>query len=432
VRRSTVTDDDLIRRWLDERPGDWRAWARVDELGALTPEGLDAVEWAAGVVADFYGDDWFRRNLDRFPNPLFSIYDHPLSHGIAAVRHIERAARIALLPPTVREALCDGRNGIRHSDSWNDFDHLDVVLELVGLALRDGWQVECEVLTERGRLPDLRVSRSGFAYSIEVTTQGFDSLTRKEGKQSELLRDHQLRIEIGRGVDCATRLERLLSDAELVTFVAELDRAAVTTATKGAPTEFDLGYASASVHPRGERPGTTSYEGPILGVDLWPRFATRLREKAEQLADGGRGWIRIDEGGGLMAFTSVYHLPPEEQLGLLVHRIAESLAEYHYVQGVIMSHGAGPDWMPLAREFGLAERVSGSSVLELRLPGSRRRRTYIVRLPRRGLVLPEQLVVDPARWYRNEASWLDWALQQLDMARLESLVRSESIRRLLP
>lgn len=427
-----VSESDFVQRCLDARPRDWRSWAAIDDPGALTPAGVDAIEWATGMVADFYSDDWFVRSLDRFPNPLFSMYDHPLSHGIAAVRHIERAARIALLPAPVRNALSEGRNGIRRSESWDDFDHLDVVLEVAGLALRSGWQVECETPTASGRLPDLRVVRAGVGYSIEVTTQGFDRLTRREGRQADRLRDQQFRIEIGRGVDCVTRVARLLSEEELATFVAELDRAAMATAATGRSEELDLGYASATVHPQGERPGTTSYEGPMLGVDLWPRFATRLEDKARQLSSGGRGWIRIDEGGGLMAFTSVYHLPPEQQLGILVQRITESLAPYPHVQGVIMSHGAGPDWTPLARELGLIERTTGSTIMEMRLPGSRRRRTYVVRQPQRGILLPDHLVVDPASWYGREASWLDWALGQLGIAPVGSLVQRESIRRLLP
>jgi hypothetical protein len=59
--------------------------------------GWQVIGWATDVVADFFGDEWFRRNLENFSHPLLSMYDHPLSNRIAAVRHIERAARIALL-----------------------------------------------------------------------------------------------------------------------------------------------------------------------------------------------------------------------------------------------------------------------------------------------------------------------------------------------
>ncbi len=424
-----VADADVVRRFLEQHQT-WEDWARVDEPGALTPAGVEAVKWAAEVVAEFYTDEWFQRNLERWPNPLLSLYDHPLSRPMAAVRHVERAARIALVPPAARQALSEGTNGIRRSNSWDEFDHLDVVLEVIGLALRDSWQVECEVPTGCGRRPDIRVTRSGFSYSIEVTTQGFDRSAREEERQSERLRDYQLRIECGRGVGCAVRIERLLSEEELQTFVAALDQAALATTTTGDNSEVDLAYATATVRPGARRPGTTSYEGPAVGVDLWPRFAKRLCEKAQQVEGAGRGWIRIDEGGGLIAFTPVYHLAPVERLSLLIRRISEVIAEYPHVEGVIISHGAGPDWTPLTREVGVVERTTSSAVWERRLPGSRRRTTYVVRTPRRGLLLP--VVVDPARWYNAEPSWLDWALHQLGIGPVESLVRTETTRRLLP
>ena len=98
----------------------------------------------------------------------------------------------------------------------------------------------------------------------------------------------------------------------------------------------------------------------------------------------GRSWIRIDEGGGLLALTQAYHLPIEEKLGWLMHNTAIGLADFQHVEGVVISHGAEPDWNPMANLAGVTERVSGSAVIERRLPGGRRRRTYLVRLDRVG------------------------------------------------
>jgi hypothetical protein len=193
--------------------------------------------WATDVVAEFFGDDWFRRNLENFSHPLLSMYDHPLSNRIAAVRHIERAARIALLPEDVKGALSEGPNGICRSASSDEFDHLDIVLEVIGLALRDGWEVGCEVPTRAGRLPDVRAARSGFAYSIEVTAQGFDRNLRATRRQGDRLSGEQFRIEFGRAVECVTRVVRLLSDEEFSEYVSALDQAAVEVSDSHHPTE---------------------------------------------------------------------------------------------------------------------------------------------------------------------------------------------------
>ncbi len=276
------------------------------------------------------------------------------------------------------------------------------------------------------------MARSGFAYSIEVTTQGFDRSLRATRRQGDRLSDEQFRLEFGHSVECVTRVARLLSDEEFSEYISALEQAAAATSESHDLAEFDLGFASASVYPKGERPGTTTHEGPMLDGDLWPRFATRLRTKAEQTMGSGRSWIRIDEGGGLLALTQAYHLPIEEKLGWLMHNTAIGLADFQHVEGVVISHGAEPDWNPMANLAGVTERVSGSAVIERRLPGGRRRRTYLVRLDRGGIVLPRHLLLDPGSWYGGEDRWLDWALNYLGKPSIQTLVQGESRRELLP
>ena len=69
-------------------------------------------------------------------------------------------------------------------------------------------------------------------------------------------------------------MARLLSDEEFSEYISALEQAAAATSESHDLAEFDLGFASASVYPKGERPGTTTHEGPMLDGDLWPRFAT--------------------------------------------------------------------------------------------------------------------------------------------------------------
>lgn len=427
-----LSDEERIREIISQLPTDWHSWAKAPETSAVTSKGWRVVDWATDVVADFYGDDWFRRNLEGFSNPLFSMYDHPLANPIAVVRHIERAARIALLPGDVKEVLSTGPNGIHLSNSSNDFDHLDLVLEVMGLALRDGWEVGCEVPTARGKLPDVRVTRGGFSYSIEVTTQGFDRKLRSTQRQGDRLFAEQTRIEFENDVESVTRMTDELSDDEFSGYVTALSDAAANTAATLNPTEFDLGFASASVYPKGQRPDTTSHEGPMLTGDMWPRFGARLRTKAKQTIEGDRSWIRIDESGGLMTFTQAYHLPVEGKLGWLLHNTSLELADFPHVEGVIISHGAEPDWNSNEKELGIVESVSGSAAFDRRLPGRRRRRAYILKLRRSGITLPDHLVMNPSNWYADEERWLDWALNSLGMPAIGTAVEGEAYRKLLP
>lgn len=397
----------------------------------MTEVGFDVVQWATDVASTFYGDEWFARSIDARSHPLFSMYDYPLRNPIAVVRHIERAARIALLPDSVGDILANGVNGIRESVSVDEFDHLDLVLEMIGLALRDDWGINVEMPNASGRLPDINLSRSGFTYAIEVTAQGTDRNFRATERQGQLIHDLQWQVEFSYGVDCVTRVSAVLSDGQVAEFAEALDGAGARSAEMQAPTDFDLGFASASVYPRGQRPDSTSHEGPMLGDDLWPRFVTRLREKAEQTRGSDRAWIRIDELGGLFMLTSAYHLSLPDRLGTLIHNIAVELDDYSHVEGVIVSHGASPDWTPMTTELGVREGISNSAVVDRRLPGARRRTAYVVRLRRSGLILPSHLVVEPERWYADEGTWLDWALNKLGKPSISRCVRGESYRAFL-
>jgi len=411
-------------------PRDWRDWAAIDDKEWLGEEGRRAVAWATEVVADFYGDAWYRRNLKSGTLPLLSPYDRPTSGPAATIRHIERAARIELLPDDVKTQLASGPNGIRSSLNGEEFDHLDVILEVIGLALRDGWKVACEITSASGKLPDVFIHRLGCGFTIEVTTQGFDRQTRLVQAHDDALRDALCNIERRYAVECYAKMVRLPDEDESRAFLAAVEQAARRFVAVGRTQTVDLDFATATVSPRGQRPPGASYEGPAIRQDMWPRFARRLQTKAQQTL-GRPAWIRIDEGGGLLHFTSMYHRRPPERLELLRSATAAALTDYPHVQGVIISHGAGPDWIPTQRPADVRLR-GGSAYIEQRLPGDRRRQSYILNLHRQSLLLPPRFLFQPADWYLTEGSWLDWAARRLDRPRATQIVVGEYRRCLLP
>lgn len=423
---------DEVHRWPPEELTCWTDWAGPVERSAVVPKGRNLAKWAVGVVAAFYGDEWFAAHAIRRSLPVMSLYDWPLSSPVALVRLIERAARIALLPVEVRGVLTEGLNGIRRSRDSNDFDHLDVVLEVVGLGLRDGWSVESEVPTQDGRLPDLRLTKGSMSYVIEVTTQGTDREFRAIDRQSDAVFARQTAVELRYKVECVTRESRLLNDEELGQFVLGMDEAACSVDEHGKPNELDLGFASVVVYPAGKRPEGPIHEGPMLARDLWPRFAQRLRQKAEATSRAGPSWIRIDESGGLLMLTSAVHWSLDQQLGALRKNVVVELNGYHHIGGVVISHGAEPDWIPQRRERGVTEPATGAVALERRLPGGRRRRTFVIPVHQRsGIVLPDHLVLQPVRWYDDEGRWLDWALKTVGQPSITKLVIGELARHLI-
>lgn len=431
----------VARHWLVMRENrehrteleNWADWAGDVAQAAIAPQGRDLVHWAIEVVRDFYSDQWFARHALMRSIPVMSLCDWPLSSPLALVSLIERAARIAIAPPQVRERLAEGPNGIRESRGDAPFRHMDVVLEVVGLALRDGCSVVAEAETAGGRYPDLRVTRGTMSYSIEVTRQGLDREYLRLDRQSSLLCQRLTAIELAQRVESVVRVARELADEELSGFLTDVARASASTAADGTSRTVDLGYASATIYPRGRRPAQAAiFEGPLLGGDMWPRFARRLREKAARTSGAGRTWLRIDEVGGLFRLTPAGQMPLDQQLALVSANIRSELDDFPHICGVVLGHGAEQDWYP-NRPQPTIDDASGAVALERRLPGGRRRRTFAVPVGTHSrIVVPDHVALRPANWYGSEPGWLTWALNLLEKPSVTRLVTGEAARALIP
>ena len=351
----------------------------------------------------------------------------PLNSPWATTDLVERAARIALLDEAVRKQLTDGPNGIRRSNSAEEFDHLDVILETIGFAIRDGWAVEVEVATPSGRMPDLRISRHSMRYTIEVTLLGTDREWRKMDRQQDALGFVLHSLERRHDVELTLSVERNLTDEELASFPTLLEAIAAQCAEGHRAAYVELDYAHATAYPPGERSDGTVQEGPALGSDLWQRVARRLKEKASRTEGAGHTWIRIDEGSGLLLLTPAYRWSITEQLTALERNVKLALVDYEHVRGVVITTGAGRDWNIRSPELGQQNPLSGAIAQERRLPAGRRRRSFVIPVSSgAGVILPDYVRLDPAWWFREEYGWIDWALSALDKPALTPfLVREQ-------
>lgn len=411
----------------------WADWAGAIERAAVVPEGRPLVEWAVDQVTGFYGDEWFRRQAAARRVPVMTLGDWPLSSPVAVIRLIERAAQIAILDDQLRHQLADGPRGIRHSDNSTEFDHLDLLLEVIGLAHRADWNVEVDVPTDRGTIPDLRVTKGTMRYTIEVTIRSADRRARDLDRQHFRIGDLVSTAEREFGVELSVAIHQLLDVEALEDLSAEVFGVARRCEETGRHQDFDVGIASGTAYPSGERPPDVFLlTGPVLGDDMWPRFAERLHTKAQRTEGAGLTWIRIEEYTGLLMLTPAAHWTPEQQLAALQQNIVAELHPYNHVRGVVMSTGAAADWIPSRREFGVRDPRTGADFQERRLPGARRRRTFTIPVPSGPeLLLPPHLALEPASWYGGEGAWLDWALQQLGQPLPARLVEGELARRLI-
>jgi len=162
---------------------------------------------------------------------------------------------------------------------------------------------------------------------------GLDRSLRATRRQGDRLSDEQFRLEFGHSVRVRHAGGALLSDEEFSEYISALEQAGGDVRiprSRGVRSGVRFGERVS----KGERPGTTTHEGPMLDGDFGRGSPRACGTKAEQTMGSGRSWIRIDEGGGLLALTQAYHLPIEEKLGWLMHNTAIGLADFQHVEGV--------------------------------------------------------------------------------------------------
>lgn len=406
------------------RPTTWAEWAYFDGDPAVTGPGSDVFEWALNITAGFYADDWFAESINRFDCPVMNISDWPLRNPNAVVRFLERAARLQLMPPEARKAL---RPSV--SLTSDEFTHLELLLEVTGLAIRAGWHVSVEKELQSKRRPDLTVSQLGREFLVELTVQGFSRAMREASDFGGAIETVIHSVEHEFDVETSTSVQGVVDDSIIGKWRNEFRAAAEEVVRDGQSRSIEVEGILSRIS-RTLRPQRTSYDGPVVAEDAWARFAVRLLEKAEQTRGGPRSWIRIDEVGGLILLTPVVYLEPHEQLRALQYNLESTLSDYPHVAGVLISLGAGPNWAGTAPQFTFLsnpdEGWRSATVIERILPGARRRRSFAIPLHSNRLLMPPGAELPIARWYAEESTWLEWALEQLGKPPLREIVASRA------
>ena len=140
-------------------------------------------------------------------------------------------------------------------------------------------------------------------------------------------------------------------------------------------------------------------------------------DKAAQTVGGPPSWIRVDDQGGIFMLTNWAQAGLHEQLRQAQHNVRVTLDGFSHVRGVILSIGTVHDTS--------ATDSAGINVVR-QLPGRRYRQTLIVPVEATRIVLRDHMELNPAGWYANEASWLDWARHELGHRPLADLLATTS------
>jgi hypothetical protein len=164
---------------------------------------------------------------------------------------------------------------------------------------------------------------------------------------------------------------------------------------------------------------TIHLEGAPVTEDGWGRLVARLNDKARQAKDAGPVWVRLEEFSGLWHFTQLQSMTLEEKLDVLVPALQRELAIFPDLAGVILAPAVL--WAGNVPQEGFDSRIerSGGFALRTPIPGHRVRESVIV--TQAGQAHEDARIF--ADWYEQEATWLDWALEQLGHPPFQTLVQ---------
>ncbi len=403
-----------------ERPMKWSDWAMpIYDSQCLTPPGLQVALWAVETLQRFLGAEFLRR-----PTAVLALNDLGLwpANDVPWVyaNLFQFAAQLSLLdlPSTHLRRLV--RNMKKQDMQFSDWVHLLLQLEMAGLGLRAGWQILFEPELGTGRRADVCLT-SGPTRLLVETTAMWNSDREREAdafflsmsrKVQDLAQQHAVLISGSLGDPLPPEIE--------TQWLHEIEIAMRATAQDGVirPVPGPAG-GWLEVSKESTVSGTGNLEGALVETDVGSRLILRLKAKDKQAAGGGPVWVRLDEYAGLWQFTRLQRMTLQEKLDSLAPYLQEALVSFPHLAGVILSPAvlwAGN--APPEALSGWIER-DGGTALRCTLLGHRVRESII--MAQAGL--PDVGLGTFADWYMHEATWLDWALEQLHHPPFDALVQ---------
>ena len=167
----------------------------------------------------------------------------------------------------------------------DEFFHLDLVLEVNGLAVRDTWQVNAEQELETARRPDLAVGKLGRRFLIEITIQGKSRSFRTSEQFSDSLSAISFGAEREYGVTTHTAASDVVSESQVADWQRELDRSAALVAADGVSREIEVNGIKTSMFLKVIAPDARTralWSRRMLGGDS--RFVFWIRRSKRQVA----------------------------------------------------------------------------------------------------------------------------------------------------
>ncbi len=308
----------------------------------LTPAGRDTVRWAIGILQRTLGDDFIQKAAQApSPHPIFDFaiglgYDLPQAYASL----FQLAAEIELLQSKVGWGIVhDGLRGDFRMASW--VSSL-LQLEVAGLGLKEGWDIEFERPLPTGKRTDVVLAKESIKLLVETKAMLLSGDEQEAESYFYRMTGILLDLALKHGVRITGSLGSPLSLDVLAQWLQKIETEAYKTAQDGkkrivpGPTDGRL-----EISKDATMPGISPLEGILVETNVGRRLINQLITKNEQYKDAGPVWVRWGEYAGLWQSSSLQGKSLSEKLDILTPFLQTSLAFLPNLAGVILSPGKG-------------------------------------------------------------------------------------------
>jgi hypothetical protein len=232
------------------------------------------------------------------------MFLHPGSDLEALSHLLELGLRLELLKDL--DGYVAVRKMLRRDLDAQAWRHPVIQLEVASLAQRVG--LHCCLEHSQGRPADIVLGPAGSELVAEVKVVLLDSGAAAGSRGDQLLGQALNKLAFLYRVDFDGQMTVRFGEEQLSRWLAQLEAAARSVARTGRPQSVTWGAEAVTVLPMGSAAGA-SFIGPMTHARGWERTSQLLRDKAEQLACHGGGWLRVDCLDGLFWASEWAHKP---------------------------------------------------------------------------------------------------------------------------
>jgi hypothetical protein len=390
-------------------PNMWQQLRQELERSLRSQAWRNAGCWALDSAERHLGSNWLARHAEG-GRPIPGMFLHPGSDLEALSHLLELGLRLELLRDV--DGYVAVRKMLRRDLDAQAWRHPVIQLEVASLAQRAG--VRCFLEHSRDRPADIVLGPAGSELVAEVKVVLLDGGAAAGGRGDHVLGQALNELAFKHRVDFDGQMTVRLSEGQLSRWLAQLEAAARSVARTGRPRSVTWGAEVVTVLPMGSAAGA-SFTGPVTHAKGWERTSQLLRDKAEQLACHGGGWLRVDSLDGLFWASQWAHKPLDSRTREIEALVVDAVQHYSSIHGVVLTSGAcsapgmtNSSWRTPGGTYGLQR--------PLRM--GRGRETFIVPLSHGalgGIRCWHDL-------YNGESEWLDWALSQVALPPVTQII----------